>query len=65
MGSATQNPVKLEMTSLAAREHKLNILLVDTRIVLSLHVNLYNEFHFKSRRPLQSRSCIRACIGTF
>ena len=56
MDSATQNPVKLEMTSLAAREHKLNILLVDTGIVL--HVNLCGEFHFESRRP---PSLVAAC----
>ena len=38
MDSATQNPVKLEKTSLAASEYKLDILLVNTRIVL--HANL-------------------------
>ena len=59
MDSATQNPVKLEKTSLAASEHKLNILLADTRIVL--RVNLYDEFHCESRRIPQSWSCIQAC----
>ena len=49
MDSATQNPVKLEMTSLAASEHKLDILFADTKIVL--HVSLYDESHFESRTP--------------
>ena len=43
MGSATQNPVKLEKTSLAASKQKLDNPFADTRIVL--HVNLYDEFH--------------------
>ena len=50
MGSATQNPVKLEKTSLAASKHKLDNLFTDTRIVL--HANLYNEFHSESKDPL-------------
>ena len=52
MYSTTQNLVKLEKTSLAAGEHKLEILLMDTRIVL--HVNLCDEFHFESRRTSPS-----------
>ena len=64
MGSVTQNPVKLEKTSLAASKHKLDNLFTDTRIVL--HANPYDEFHSESKRLPQSQNCVRALyIGRY
>ena len=57
MGSATQNPVKLEKISLAASKHKLDNLFTDARIVL--HANPYDEFHSESKRPLPPVSELR------
>ena len=65
MGSATQNPVKLEKISLAASKHKLDNLFTDARIVL--HANPYDEFHSESKSPPpQSQNCVRALyIGRY
>ena len=63
MGNVTQNPVKLEKTSLAASKHKLDNLFTGARIVL--HANLYDEFHSESKRPPPPPPSLRTVYGPY